>query len=71
MQIGLVAVLKSKGITPQAVIGHSVGEIAAAVVADALTVREGAIVVYRRAALYCRVIGRGAIVLVSRPFAEI
>ena len=71
MQIGLVAVLKSKGITPQAVIGHSVGEIAAAVVADALTVREGALIVCRRAVLYRRVMGRGAMVLVSRPFAEI
>ena len=70
MQIGLVAVLKSKGVTPQAVIGHSVGEIAAAVVANALTVKEGALIVCRRAALYRRVMGRGAMVLVSRPFAE-
>lgn len=71
MQIGLAAVLKSNGVTPQAVIGHSVGEIAASVVADALTVREGALIVCRRAALYRRVMGRGAMVLVSRPFAEI
>ena len=71
MQIGLVAVLKSKGITPEAVIGHSLGEIAAAVVADALTVREGALIVCKRSALYCKVMGRGAMVLVSRPFAEI
>ena len=70
MQIGLVAVLKSKGVTPQAVIGHSVGEIAAAVVADALTVKEGALIVCRRATLYRRVMGRGAMALVSRPFAE-
>ena len=71
MQIGLAAVLKSQGITPQAVIGHSVGEIAASVVADALTVREGALIVCRRAALYRRVMGRGTMVLLSRPFAEI
>ena len=71
MQIGLVAVLKSKGISPEAVIGHSVGEIAAAVVADALTIREGALIVCKRSALYRRVMGRGAMVLVSLPFAEI
>ena len=71
MQIGLAAVLKSKGVTPQAIIGHSVGEIAASVVADALTSREGALIVCRRAALYRRVMGRGTMVLVSRPFAEI
>ena len=71
MQIGLAAILKSKGVTPQAIIGHSVGEIAASVVADALTAREGALIVCRRAALYRRVMGRGTMVLVSRPFAEI
>ena len=71
MQIGLAAVLKSKGVTPQAVIGHSVGEIAASVVANALTVGEGALIVCTRAALYRRVMGRGTMVLVSRPFAEI
>ena len=67
MQIGLAAVLKSKGVTPQAIIGHSVGEIAASVVADALTSREGALIVCRRAALYRRVMGRGTMVLVIRP----
>ena len=71
MQIGLAALLKSKGVTPQAIIGHSVGEIAASVVADALTIREGALIVCRRAALYRRVMGRGTMVLVSRPFVEI
>ena len=71
MQIGLAALLKSKGVTPQAIIGHSVGEIAASVAADVLTAREGALIVCRRAALYRRVMGRGTMVLVSRPFAEI
>lgn len=71
MQIGLAALLKSKGVTPQAIIGHSVGEIAASVVAEALTVKEGALIVCRRAALYRRVMGRGTMVLVSQPFAEI
>ena len=71
MQIGLAAMLKSHGVTPQAVIGHSVGEIAASVIAGALTVREGALIVCRRAALYRRMMGRGTMILVSRPFAEI
>lgn len=71
MQIGLAAVLRSKGAVPNAVIGHSVGEIAASVVAGALTANEGALIVCRRAALYRRVIGLGAMVLVSSPFAEI
>lgn len=70
MQIGLAAVLKSNGVSPQAIIGHSVGEIAASVVAGALTVQEGAFIVSRRAALYRRVMGQGAMILVSRPFSE-
>ncbi len=71
MQIGLAAVLKSKGITPQAVIGHSSGEIAASVVAGTLTAEEGALVVCRRAVLYREVVGLGSMVLVNSPSAKI
>ncbi|RYN90977.1 hypothetical protein AA0121_g13655, partial [Alternaria tenuissima] len=52
VQIGLASLLQVEGITPQAVIGHSVGEIAAAVIAGCLTSEEGAVVVSRRANLY-------------------
>ena len=71
MQIGLSAVLRSKGITPQAVIGHSVGEIAASVEAGALTAEEGAMVVCKRAVLYRKVMGLGTMVLVNCPYSEI
>ncbi|KAI4126609.1 MAG: hypothetical protein LQ338_003659 [Usnochroma carphineum] len=71
MQIGLAAVLQSKGAAPQAVIGHSVGEIAASVVAGALTAKEGAIVVCRRAALYRKVMGLGTMLMVNRPYSDI
>jgi 6-methylsalicylic acid synthase len=59
VQIGLTALLMSQGIEPQAIIGHSVGEIAAAVAAGCLTAEEGAIIVSRRAKLYGRVKGQG------------
>jgi 6-methylsalicylic acid synthase len=71
MQIGLGAVLKNRGLYPQAIIGHSVGEIAASVVAEALTPEEGALIVCRRALLYQRVMGQGAMALVSKPYSEI
>ena len=71
MQMGLAAVAKSKGIIPQAIIGHSVGEIAASVVAGALTAEEGATIVCRRAVLYRKVMGLGMMVLVNRPYLEI
>ncbi|EAW11667.1 type I polyketide synthase [Aspergillus clavatus NRRL 1] len=71
MQIGISAVLKSNGVFPQAIIGHSVGEIAASVVAGALTPAEGALIVTRRAALYRRVMGQGGMILVNLPASQV
>ncbi|CAI7595643.1 unnamed protein product [Penicillium bialowiezense] len=70
MQIGIAAVLNSHGVYPQAIIGHSVGEIAASVVAGALTPEEGAILITRRSVLYRQVMGQGGMILVSKPYAE-
>jgi 6-methylsalicylic acid synthase len=67
MQIGITAVLQARGIFPDAVIGHSVGEIAASVVAGALSPVEGVLIVTRRAVLYRQVMGKGAMVLVQKP----
>jgi 6-methylsalicylic acid synthase len=67
MQIGLTALLRAKGIKPDAIIGHSVGEIAAAVASGALTAEDGAKIVSRRAILYRQVMGTGAMVLVNVP----
>lgn len=66
-QIGLSAVLRRSGLRPSAVIGHSVGEIAAAVEVNALTPEEGALVVTRRAKLYAKVKGYGAMFMVNLP----
>ncbi|KAE8373500.1 hypothetical protein BDV26DRAFT_67003 [Aspergillus bertholletiae] len=70
VQVGLVAILLSKGLKPQAIIGHSVGEIAASVAAGCITAEEGALIVTRRANLYRRVMGSGAMILISIPFAD-
>lgn len=69
-QVGLVAVLDSLGLQPNAIIGHSVGEIAAAVTAGCLTPKEGALIVTKRAKLYQSMIGLGAMAVVYRPFEE-
>lgn len=71
MQIGLSAVLSSRGLRPQAIIGHSVGEIAASVVAGSLTAEEGALIVCRRAGLYRQVMGLGSMILVHSPFSDV
>ena len=41
MQLTLTALWRSYGVTPDVVIGHSMGEVAAAVVAGALTPAAG------------------------------
>ncbi|KAI5361814.1 hypothetical protein J4E82_011709, partial [Alternaria postmessia] len=71
VHVGLASLLQAEGITPQAVLGHSVGEISAAVVAGCLTSEEGAVIVARRANLYTQVQGRGAMALVALPFEEV
>ncbi|WP_343123335.1 sulfolipid-1 biosynthesis phthioceranic/hydroxyphthioceranic acid synthase [Actinopolyspora erythraea] len=71
MQVGLAAAWRARGVRPGAVIGHSMGEAAAAVVAGALSVADGARVVCRRAALMSRVAGRGAMASVSLPAARV
>lgn len=71
IQIGLAALLRSKGIIPSAIVGHSVGEIAATVVAGSLTAEEGAIIVARRARLYASVKGQGAMFLINKPFEDV
>lgn len=71
MQVALVSALEAQGVRPGAIIGHSVGEIAAAVAAGALSPIEGALVVCRRARLYQQVLGKGAMILVNQPFDQI
>ena len=71
MQIGLSTILRARGLTPQAVIGHSVGELAASVAAGALTSEEGALIVCKRAKLYRQVMGIGSMILVHSPFLEL
>ncbi|KAB8192725.1 acyltransferase domain-containing protein [Nonomuraea phyllanthi] len=51
MQVALAAVWREWGVEPDLVIGHSMGEIAAAVTAGALSVADGAAVVARRSRL--------------------
>ena len=71
VQVGLAAVLTASGLRPQAVMGHSHGEIAASVVAGALNLEEGALICCARARLIRSVAGSGAMVLVDIPFQTV
>ncbi|MCB1773690.1 MAG: SDR family NAD(P)-dependent oxidoreductase [Gammaproteobacteria bacterium] len=48
IQVGLTRMLQSTGCTPAAVVGHSVGEVAAAWACGALTLRQAIQVIYER-----------------------
>ncbi|GAA3944853.1 type I polyketide synthase [Actinoplanes auranticolor] len=65
VQVALGAAWRTAGVRPDAVIGHSVGEIAAAVTAGMLTLEEGARLVCRRSVLLRPAIGAGAMAMVN------
>ncbi len=71
MQVALAATMKSYGVTPGAVIGHSLGEVAAAVVAEALSLEDGVRVICRRSRLCLALAGGGAMGSVELPAQQV
>jgi polyketide synthase 5 len=71
MQAAIAATLRSYGVTPAAVIGHSLGEAAAAVAVGALSLEDGARVACRRARLMGRGAGTGGGATVELPAQQV
>jgi polyketide synthase 7 len=67
VMVSLAGLWRSHGIEPDAVVGHSQGEIAAAHVAGALSLDDAALVVARRAKALTALSGRGGMVSVELP----
>ncbi|CDO87836.1 polyketide synthase [Mycobacterium triplex] len=65
MQLALTALWRSYGITPDLVIGHSMGEVAAAVVCGALTPAEGLRVTATRSRLMAPLSGQGTMAMLE------
>ena len=65
LQLALTALWRSYGVEPDAVIGHSMGEVTAAVVAGALSPAEGLRVIATRSRLMSRLAGQGAVALLE------
>ncbi|MET9500024.1 type I polyketide synthase, partial [Streptomyces sp. NPDC006552] len=71
MGVGLAAVWRSLGVEPAAVVGHSQGEVVAAVVCGALSLEQGARVVAGRSRAVLACAGLGGMALVERPVSEV
>jgi polyketide synthase 5 len=67
MQVALATTMRSYGVQPGAVIGHSMGEAAAAVVAGALSLEDGVRLICRRSRLLSTIAGSGAMASVELP----
>jgi phthiocerol/phenolphthiocerol synthesis type-I polyketide synthase A len=65
MQLALTALWRSYDVEPDAVIGHSMGEVTAAVVAGALSPADGLKVIATRSRLMSRLSGQGAMALLE------
>jgi acyl transferase domain-containing protein/NADPH:quinone reductase-like Zn-dependent oxidoreductase/SAM-dependent methyltransferase/acyl carrier protein len=70
VQVGLVALLRERGIRPQATFGHSVGEIAAAHAAGALDLESAVHIVLERSHAQAVTAGAGRMAAVGLPAAE-
>nr|WP_319437536.1 sulfolipid-1 biosynthesis phthioceranic/hydroxyphthioceranic acid synthase [Mycobacterium sp. RTGN5] len=71
VQVALAAAMKAYGARPGAVIGYSMGEVAAAVVCGALSLEDGVRVVCRRSQLMSGIAGSGIMASVELPAKQV
>jgi acyl transferase domain-containing protein/NADPH:quinone reductase-like Zn-dependent oxidoreductase/NADP-dependent 3-hydroxy acid dehydrogenase YdfG len=70
MSLGLAAVWRHWGIEPDAVVGHSMGEVAAACLAGVLSLRDAAAVICRRSRLMRTLRSNGGMAVVELPLED-
>ena len=70
LQVALADLWRAWGIVPDAVVGHSIGEVAAAYVAGVLSLEDAVRVVYHRARLMQQATGNGKMASVELAAAE-
>eukprot|EP00698_Gefionella_okellyi_P006176 TRINITY_DN1559_c1_g6_i1.p1 TRINITY_DN1559_c1_g6~~TRINITY_DN1559_c1_g6_i1.p1 ORF type:complete len:3210 (+),score=829.14 TRINITY_DN1559_c1_g6_i1:406-9630(+) len=71
VQLSLAALLRSLGVKAAFVVGHSVGEVAAAVICGALSTAEGVGLIVLRSALLKRLYGSGCMVAIKTTTAAL
>ena len=70
VQVGIVHVLRARGVKPDAVFGHSVGEVAAAYTAGALSLEQSVRVIYERSTSQGRTAGLGKMAALGLPVTD-
>lgn len=71
VQIALAALWKSWGVSPDALVGHSLGEIAAAYISGVLSLEDAIYLVYHRGRLMQQATGQGKMASIALPLAEV
>ncbi|CCH32770.1 type I polyketide synthase [Actinosynnema sp. NPDC047251] len=71
LQVALAALWRSRGVVPDAVVGHSMGEVAAAHLSGALGLEDAVRVICRRGRAIRTVSGRGRMAVVELPVAAV
>ncbi|MEV7044742.1 SDR family NAD(P)-dependent oxidoreductase [Amycolatopsis sp. NPDC051061] len=71
VQAGVTKLLRDRGIEPAAIVGHSVGEVAAAYAAGVYSLEDALTISFHRASLQARLAGRGGMAAVDLPVAEV
>ncbi|HVR09846.1 MAG TPA: amino acid adenylation domain-containing protein, partial [Thermoanaerobaculia bacterium] len=70
IQVALAELLRARGVVPDAVVGHSMGEVTAAQVSGALSLPDAVRVLCRRSQVLKGAVGNGAMALVELGVAE-
>ncbi|SMD25846.1 type I polyketide synthase [Kibdelosporangium aridum] len=71
VQVGLASLWQSWGIAPSAVVGHSIGEVAAACVSGALSFEDAVRVIFHRSRVQQKASGKGKMLAVGLPPSEV
>ncbi|XP_069815825.1 mycolipanoate synthase-like [Dendropsophus ebraccatus] len=71
IQVALVALLRYWGVKPDCILGHSVGEVAAAHCSGRLSLEDAVKVIYYRSALQCKVTGGKMLVIGNINVTEV
>lgn len=70
IQIGLIEIWKSIGINPEGIVGHSIGEVAAAYGAGSLTLEQAVNVIYNRSKEQDKASGKGQMLATGLPLSK-